>query len=168
MLAPCDVFDGAYLSSYWHVRPAKYGRVMALDLDIVARIRQSIPPEMSYAELAARLEITTDELACLMNTDPDACNRPHSWFQRVPGGFASAEVAILAEILDVEFDWLLFGESGPPQHDPMPTISDEELEDPPQPVSLVELAAACGLLDEIGRSPFTTPPVQGHDQHDTK
>lgn len=124
------------------------------DEEIAARVRQSIPPEMSYAELAARLGITADELACLLNADPGACGRPHRWFQRVPGGFASIEIAMLVEILGVQQDWLLFGEAGPPTRDPLPTISSEELDDPPRPVGLVELAAACGLLDELDRPPY--------------
>lgn len=113
--------------------------------DIARRVAESIPPETSYAEVAAGVLITAEELACSLNGER---------------AFSSVELALLGDVLGVDAHWLITGNADPYRvvhacHLPI----KEERERETSPVGVRELAAALGLnLDEPDRTATTEQP----------
>ena len=106
---------------------------MSWTKEVAARVRESVPDEVSGTELAARLRITTDELVLLL-----IGKRP----------FSSVDLVRLAEGLNVDIDWLVSGEQGLPQRERVfPSLSQEQSERLSKPIGTRELAAALGWLD---------------------
>ncbi|MFL0177041.1 hypothetical protein A5630_19445 [Mycolicibacterium mucogenicum] len=81
--------------------------------ELAQRVRDSVPAAMSHAELAGRLDITVDDLACLLGIGQDVASSSGAGFQRFRGRFASVELALLADILDVDVHWLITGNPDP-------------------------------------------------------
>ncbi|MCX8556190.1 MULTISPECIES: helix-turn-helix domain-containing protein [Mycobacteriaceae] len=112
---------------------------MSWTKEVAARVRESVPDEVSGTELAARLRITTDELVLLL-----IGKRP----------FSSVDLVRLAEGLNVDIDWLVSGEQGLPQRERVfPSLSQEQSERLSKPIGTRELAAALGWLDCLNRQP---------------
>lgn len=62
------------------------------------RVAASIPPETSYAEVAAGVRITADELAYSLNGER---------------ALSSVELALLGDVLGVDVHWLITGNPDP-------------------------------------------------------
>lgn len=116
---------------------------MSLTEEVAARVRESVPDEVSGTELAARLSITTDELVLLL-----IGKRP----------FSSVDLVRLGEVLNVDVDWLVSGEQGLPKRQRVfPTESEEQPERLSEPIGTSELADALGWLDCLDRQPDDIP-----------
>jgi hypothetical protein len=118
---------------------------MSYRTEIAGRVAASIPAGTSYAELAAAVRMTTEQLAKLLTGDRD---------------FSSVDIALLGDALGVDEYWLISGEPGPPERKCVlpPPLTDEKRELLSKPMGIEELAAVFDVeLDEFDRTEDTKP-----------